>query len=294
MDLLSSSLEAAISPDRPTESAAPSEALPIGVFDSGIGGLTVVSAIRELLPGEDVYYIGDTARVPYGGKSPQTIERYSVEIAGLLLAEGAKMIVVACNTASALAVPRLRKLLRVPVIGVVEPGAAAAVRATRNGHIGVIGTKATVRSKAYERAIRALQPQARVTTHACPMLVPLIEEGWLDDPITDQVIARYLEPLLAGGVDTLVLGCTHYPLLAEAIGRVAGDSVHLVNSARNCADAVKTVLETEGIASPLNQPGRLRVAVTDSPDGFLRIAEEKLNLHVGEVELVAVQGAREE
>ena len=263
---------------------------PIGVFDSGVGGLTVVSALRELLPAEQILYVGDTARVPYGGKSPATVERYSVEIAGLLLAEEAKLIVVACNTASALALPRLRALLRVPVVGVVEPGALAAARATRSGRIGVIGTRATVRSRAYDRAIQAARPGAEVVSAACPMLVPLIEEGWLEDEVTDRVIARYLEPLRARGIDTLVLGCTHYPLLAPAIGRVAGDGVTLVDSARNCAEAVRDLLSREGLAASADEPGRLRVALTDpGSDAFLRLAEEVLGLQVGEVETRAVQ-----
>jgi len=282
------------SPDAPSTSIGSSEAArnPIGVFDSGVGGLTVVAALRELLPGEHILYLGDTARVPYGGKSAATVERYSIEISGLLLAESAKLIVVACNTASALAVPRLRELLRVPVIGVVEPGAAAAVRATRSGRIGVIGTRATVRSRAYDRAIHARLPSARVSTTACPLLVPLIEEGWLEDEVTDRIVARYLAPLRSKQIDTLVLGCTHYPLLSPAIARAAGDGVRLVDSARNCAEAVRDLLATEGLAAPPDQLGRLRVALTDAgSEAFLRLAEEVLGLQVGEVETRAVQGA---
>lgn len=262
---------------------------PIGVFDSGVGGLTVVAALRECLPAEDVFYLGDTARVPYGGKSRLTIERYSVEIGGLLLAEGAKMIVVACNTASALAVPRLTELFRAPVQGVIAPGAKAASSATRSGKIGVIGTRATIRSGAYERAIREFLPDAEVTVAACPLLVPLIEEGMFEDVVTDQVLERYLAPLLAGGIDTLVLGCTHYPLLSEAIGQVAGAGVTLVDSAQNCAMAVRNVLEARGIANGSGQTGHLRVALTDSADGFLRTAEGALGLDIGEVELRTVQ-----
>ncbi|MEO6785972.1 MAG: glutamate racemase, partial [Chthoniobacteraceae bacterium] len=194
---------------KPTPAEAPR---PIGVFDSGIGGLTVVAELRKLLPAESIFYIGDTARVPYGGKSQTTIERYSQELTGLLLAERAKLIVVACNTASALGVPRLKETLRVPVTGVIEPGAQAAVNATRSGKVGVIGTRATIASRAYERAIGEIDASVKVFTEPCPLLVPLIEEGWIEDPVTDSVIARYLEKLLRSGVDTLVLGCTHYPL----------------------------------------------------------------------------------
>lgn len=262
---------------------------PIGVFDSGIGGLTVAAALRELLPSENIFYIGDTARVPYGGKSRKTVERYSIEIGGLLLAEQAKIIVVACNTASALAVPRMQSLFRVPVQGVVAPGAEAAAKATRSGKVGIIGTRATISSGAYDHAIRALNPTIDTSGIACPLLVPLIEEGLFDDPITDQVLARYLDPLLSRGIDTLVLGCTHYPLLRTAIARAAGSSVTLVDSARNCALAVKTLLETMSLNAPADRLGRLDVALTDSTEGFLRLAERELNLQIGDVELRTVQ-----
>ena len=264
---------------------------PIGVFDSGVGGLTVVAAIRRLLPAEDIFYLGDTARVPYGGKSAATIERYSLEISGLLLAEGAKVIVVACNTASALAVPRLQETLRVPVLGVIVPGAAAAAAATRNGRVGIIGTKATVRSGAYERALHRLSPTVETHAQACPLLVPLIEEGLLEDPKTDPFITEYLRPLLAAGVDTLVLGCTHYPLLQSALARLAGPGVQLVDSAHNCALAVRALLDEADLAAPEERVGNLRVALTDSSDSFLRVAERALGLTVGDVELRSVQGA---
>jgi glutamate racemase len=281
-------------PDLPgvaDEATAYPSAGPIGVFDSGIGGLTVVAALQRLLPAERIFYIGDTARVPYGGKSRRTIERYSVEIAGLLLAEQAKLIVVACNTASALAVPRLKQLFTPPVQGVIDPGAAAAVRSTRNGRIGVIGTRATIASHAYEQAIHALAPDAQVFAEPTPVLVPLIEEAWFDDAITDQVLHRYLDPLLAEDVDTLVLGCTHYPLLREAIARVAGDGIALVDSAQNCALAVRNILEAQGLAAPPRQLGSLQVALTDATEGFLRVAEEALELEIGDVKLRAVQAA---
>src|SRR5213076_1579398 len=169
---------------------------PIGVFDSGIGGLTVVKALRDLLPDEKIFYLGDTARVPYGGKSAATVERYSLEITAMLLEENCKAIVVACNTASALALDRLTRATPVPVTGVIQPGAQAALAATRNGHIGVIGTRATIKSGAYERELLALDPGVRISVRACPLLVPLIEEGWLEDDLTDRVIARYLGQLM--------------------------------------------------------------------------------------------------
>lgn len=256
---------------------------PIGVFDSGIGGLTVAAELRRILPHEAIYYIGDTARVPYGGKSQATIERYSAEISEMLLAHGAKMIVVACNTASALAIPRLEKTLPVPVTGVILPGAKAAVATTRNGHVGVIGTRGTVRSGAYEKAIHALNPKVRVTSQACPMLVPAIEEGWLESSITDAIIAEYLGDLTHSGIDTLVLGCTHYPLLKKALGRFLGPDIQLVDSAENCALAVRELLAQRSWSAPESACGSLEVTLTDPPDGFLPIAEEALGLSVGKI-----------
>lgn len=261
---------------------------PIGVFDSGIGGLTVVSALRELLPNESIFYIGDTARVPYGGKSASTVQRYSVEIAAMLLEENAKAIVIACNTASALALTILDETMTVPVTGVILPGAAAAISATRNGHIGVIGTRATIRSGAYERALHSLAPDVRVTARACPLLVPLIEEGWLESEITDRVIMQYIEPLIIDDVDTLVLGCTHYPLLRPAIARLLGDAVTIVDSAENCANAVRQLLLESKLAAPASNRGGLRVALTDPPDAFLEVARSALQLDVGEIELRSV------
>ena len=261
------------------------DARPIGVFDSGIGGLTVVSALRKLLPNESIYYLGDTARVPYGGKSPSTVQRYSLEIATLLLGENAKTLIVACNTASALALPLLRERVPVTVTGVIAPGARAANAATRNGHIGVIGTRATITSGAYERALLGLNPDLRVTARACPLLVPLIEEGWLQSDVTDKVLMQYLQPLLDDGVDTLVLGCTHYPLLRPALSRLLGDAVTLVDSAENCATALRDLLQREGLNAGTRQTGQLQIALTDSPDSFLQIADEALQLEVGEIEL---------
>jgi glutamate racemase len=258
---------------------------PIGVFDSGIGGLTVVSALRSILPNESIFYLGDTARVPYGGKSPTTVERYSLEIATLLLEEDAKTVVVACNTASAIALPRLEEMLPVPVGGVILPGAEAAIAATRNGHIGIIGTRATIKSGAYERALHAVNADVEITVQACPLLVPLIEEGWLNSRITDEIVMQYLEPVLNAGIDTLVLGCTHYPLLRDTFARLLGTEVTLVDSAQNCAKAVKALLEREQLSAPAGNSSHLRVALTDPPDNFLRVAREALQLDVGEIEL---------
>jgi glutamate racemase len=263
---------------------------PIGVFDSGIGGLTVVRALRDLLPTEDIFYLGDTARLPYGGKSKSTIERYSIEISGLLLAEDAKMIVVACNTASSLAVSKLQEILKVPVVGVIAPGARAAVKRTRIGHVGVIGTRSTIQSEAYERAIKALNPTVRVTSRACPLLVPLVEEAWLNEQITREVLHRYLDPVVEAGIDTLVLGCTHYPLLAPLIQEVAGPGIQLVDSAMNCAVAVKQTLREWGLQNPSGGAGRLNVALTDSSNSFLSTAKEALRLEIDSLEARIVQG----
>jgi len=261
------------------------KARPLGVFDSGIGGLTVVSALRTLLPNESIFYLGDTARVPYGGKSASTVQRYSLEIAAMLLAENAKTVVVACNTASALALSQLTETLPVAVTGVILPGARAAIAATRSGHVGVIGTRATIKSGAYERALQSLNAGIRVTARACPLLVPLIEEGWLEHPVTDQIIMQYVAPLLNEGIDTLVLGCTHYPLLRTAMARLLGDSITLVDSAQNCANAVRELLIRENLLAPETNAGGLQVALTDPPDNFLRVAREALQLDVGEVQL---------
>ncbi len=258
---------------------------PIGVFDSGIGGLTVVKALRDLLPNESIFYVGDTARVPYGNKSAETVERYAIELADMLMREDAKIIIVACNTVSSVAIPKLRKHVAVPVIGVIEPGAQAAIATTRNRHVGVIGTRATIRSGAYENALRALNVHARVTSRACPLLVPLIEEGLLDDDVTDQIIARYLAPMITDGIDTLVLGCTHYPLLAPAIARSLDENVKLVDSAQNCAAAVRNLLERQSLRAPNESSGQLRVALTDAADNFLNVARDALQLEIGEVRL---------
>lgn len=227
---------------------------PIGVFDSGIGGLTVVRALRARLPGEDIVYLGDTARVPYGSKSPRTVERYSLACQRFLLDRGVGLVLIACNTASANALDALRAESPVPVIGAVEPGAATAVAASRGGHIGVIGTLATVRSGAYERALTSRAPEAVLTAMACPLFVPLADEGWTDDDVARAVAARYLRTLFERdpSIDTLVLGCTHYPLLRDVIAATARDltgrEVAIVDSASAMAEAAAAAREAqEGI-----------------------------------------------
>ena len=263
---------------------------PVGVFDSGIGGLTVVHALRKALPAEDIFYLGDTARLPYGTKNQATIERYSLEIAGLLLSERAKIIVVACNTATALALPRLQDTLRVPVIGVIAPGARAAVKTTKSGRIGVIGTRATMTSGAYEQTILALRPNAIVISQPCPLLVPLIEEGMLHGAIAEEILHLYLDPLLVERVDTLVLGCTHYPLLAPLISEIVGKGVTLVDSAENCAIAVAQLLKELNLLNRSNELGNLDVALTDESNPFLQTAERELSLTIDRLEKRVVQG----
>src|ERR1700724_908951 len=265
-----------------------SDVRPIGVFDSGLGVLTVVKALRDLLPNESISYLGDTARVPYGPKSPETVQRYAIELADMLVKRDAKALVVACNTVSSVALPALMKNFPVPVIGVIEPGARAALAASRNRRIGVIGTRATIRSGAYEKALRAADPNVKVNSQACPLLVPLIEEGLLHDEVTDRMILRYLEPLLADEIDTLVLGCTHYPLLTGAMARVLKRQIMIVDSAQNCARAVEEMLDRESLrAAPLNA-GKLHVALTDAADSFLNVARDALQLQFGDIEIRAL------
>lgn len=259
---------------------------PIGVFDSGIGGLTVVHEIIRQLPRESIVYFGDTARVPYGPKSPDTVCRYSREISDFLRDEGVKAIVIACNTATAHALPTLQAEFRMPVVGVVEPGARAAVRATREGHIGVIGTAGTVRSGAYERAIRELNPEARVTARACPLLVPLIEEGWIDHPVTRQVAGEYVAPLVDAGVDTLVLGCTHYPLLKPLLCRLLGPDVQLIDSAAETAAEIGRVLRERHLEAPAGGDGPThRFVASDDPLQFLQLGQRFLGDAIESVEV---------
>ncbi len=261
---------------------------PIGVFDSGIGGLTVVRELRRQLPAEDIVYFGDTARVPYGPKSPETVQRYSREIGAFLLTRGVKAVVVACNTATAHALPMLEAELPVPVIGVVGPGARAAVRSAGSGGIGVIGTAGTVRSGAYERAIAAIAPQANVTARACPLLVPFVEEGWTDHPATRLVTEEYLAPFRTDGVTTLVLGCTHYPLLKPVIAEVVGPDIRLIDSAEEAAADTGTVLRSRGLAAPSDRAGTTHYVVSDAADQFARTARHFLGAPLHDVETLTL------
>ena len=263
-------------------------AAPIGVFDSGIGGLTVVRELARQLPHESIVYFGDTARVPYGPKSPDTVRRYSREIVTYLQEQGVKAVVVACNTATAHALPELRAEFPLPVVGVVEPGASAAVQASRRGEIGVIGTAGTVRSGAYERAIRALDPALHVTARACPLFVPLVEEGWLDTEPTRLIAREYLAPLAAAHVDTLVLGCTHYPLLKPLLAEVLGPDVRLIDSAEKTAEETGRELRARGLdAEPGSRP-RYRFIASDAPEQFLRLGQQFLGAAIERVETVTL------
>ena len=260
---------------------------PIGVFDSGIGGLTVAHEIIRQLPRESLIYFGDTARVPYGPKSPDTVRRYSREIAAFLRAEDVKAIVVACNTATAHALETLQEELPVPVVGVVQPGARAAVRATGGGggNIGVIGTAGTVRSGAYERAIRDLDPEARVTVRACPLFVPIVEEGWIDHPATQLIARDYLAPFVAERVTALVLGCTHYPLLKGMLCRELGQQVALIDSAAETAAEIGRVLCAENLQAPEDATPTHRFVASDDPLQFLQLGQRFLGDAIEGVEV---------
>jgi len=262
-----------------------SSSRPVGVFDSGIGGLTVAHEILRQLPHESLIYFGDTARVPYGPKSPDTVCRYSREIARFLQEQDVKAMVIACNTATAHALPTLRDELPIPIIGVVEPGARAAVRAAGGGHIGVIGTTGTVRSGAYERAIRELDPDARITAKSCPLFVPLVEEGWMDHNVTRQVAREYLDPLLKAGVNTLVLGCTHYPLLKPMLCRELGQGVRLIDSAAETAAELGRVLRAHDLEAPVDAEPTHRFIASDDPLQFLQLGQRFLGDAIEGVEI---------
>ncbi len=256
----------------------------IGIFDSGVGGLTVLKEVARLLPQEELFYVGDTARVPYGTKSPETVRRYAVESAGFLAQQGVKMLVVACNTASAVAVNELASQFQIPVIGVIEPGSRRAATLTTNRRVGVIGTEGTIKSGAYARAIKSDDPAIEVVSAACPLFVPLAEEGWHEHRVAEIAAGEYLAPLLDAGVDTLVLGCTHYPMLKKTLRTILGDGIQLVDSAEETAKVVVDTLPSVGA----NQAGKgsVRFFVTDVPDRFSRVGSAFLGRNLEFVEQV--------
>lgn len=281
-------------PVTPPSSVSP--ALPIGLFDSGIGGLTVLRAINRRLPHEDLLYLGDTARLPYGTKSRDTIIRYTLKAAQKLVDEGIKMLVIACNTATSAALATLRDhFFPLPVLGVVEPGAQAAVAATRNDCIAVIATEATITDGAYQQAITRLRPEATVLGRACTLFVPMAEEGWTEGPLAEGAAHRYLDDIFTPAVtaprpDTLVLGCTHFPLFKNVLQRVIGPQVRIVDSAETTALAVEAELHRLNMLRPEEAKGRPapRFMTTDNQQRFVRTASLFLGrpLHHGEVELV--------
>jgi glutamate racemase len=244
----------------------------IGVFDSGVGGLTVLHELVKALPHEEEIYFGDTGRTPYGTKSPETITRFSLENVEFLVARGIKLLVVACNSASAVALDAIRARFPIPVVGVIEPGARAAVARTRTGRVGVIGTEATIASGAYSTALRALRPSVEIYVRACPLFVPLTEEGWTEGPIARQVAETYLSSLARSGIDTLILGCTHYPLLKPLIAEVMGTEVTIVDSAEETAREVVSVLDSRNLARPGGAGGASFFA-TDVPERFVRMGQ---------------------
>ena len=262
-------------------------ASPIGIFDSGIGGLTVVRAVYERLPRESTVYFGDTARVPYGPKSPETVTRYSLEILDWLLKQKVKAVVVACNTSTAHALETLQRQSPVPVIGVIEPGARAAAAAAVSGPIGVIGTAGTIASNAYARAIQRVRADVRVEQKACPLFVPLVEEGWFDHPAAELIAREYLEPLRQAGVDTLVLGCTHYPLLRPLLQRVMGPAVRLIDSGEETAAAVEQALAEASLTAPATgTTATHRFAVSDDEVRFRQVGARFIGERMGRAEVV--------
>jgi glutamate racemase len=263
-----------------------SKELPIGIFDSGVGGLTVMKEVMSHLPDEDILYLGDTARVPYGVRSPETVLRYSMEVAQFLVERGIKILVIACNTSSAVSVFELREKFSVPVIGVVEPGARAAVKATSTKKIAVTGTETTINSSSYERAIKSIDSSIEVTGVACPLFVPLIEEGWLEGKVVTLVAEKYLSSVKSDGADTLVLGCTHYPMIKKVIG----DTVHvvLIDSAVETSKEVGKVLEKGNLLRSGNGKPVREFFVTDDPRKFSQVGEKFLGCEISNISKITL------
>ncbi|EET60079.1 glutamate racemase [Marvinbryantia formatexigens DSM 14469] len=265
---------------------------PVGIFDSGVGGLTVTREVMRNIPEERIVYFGDTARVPYGSKSKETILRYSRQIVRFLLTQDVKAIVVACNTASAFALEEIRHELPVPIIGVVRPGAKVACAATKNNRIGVIGTKGTIASGLYTELIRQIKPDAEVIGKACPLFVPLVEEGMMKDTVTEEVARRYLAGLQEQDIDTLILGCTHYPLLRSMIGKIMGEGVTLVNPAYETACSLRTLLIQEGLQNtePLAEgENPHRFYVSDAPESLIGFANSILPVNIENVQKINIE-----
>jgi glutamate racemase len=261
----------------------------IGIFDSGVGGLTVLKEIFKVLPQEDTIYLGDTARVPYGTKSPQTVTRYANEITTFLVKRDIKILVAACNTASAVCLDSLKKRFDIPIVGVIEPGARRAASVTVTGKVGVIGTEGTIKSSAYTKAIKRINPGIEVLTLACPLFVPLAEEGWVDNEVARLTAQTYLFGLKNAGVDTLVLGCTHYPILKGIIAEVMGKDVTLVDSAEETAYTVAEILGSSNLLRPSSEKGNRHYFVTDVPAGFIRVGNRFLGGKLGDVHQISLE-----
>jgi len=259
------------------------QAKPIGVFDSGVGGLSVVRALMHRLPHENIVYFGDTARVPYGSKSPQVVREYAADDTKFLISKNVKMIVVACNTVSSVALDVVQKHSSVPVIGVILPGALAAVLATKKKRVGVIGTVGTISSNAYTNAIRQFDSTVTVIGKSCPLFVPLAEEGWIDHKATEMIAREYLFPLKLEKIDTLVLGCTHYPILRDVIGAVFGDGITLIDSGEATASDVERMLDEYNLRNTSKQKANLQFFVSDIPYKFTEIGERFLGQKLGRV-----------
>ena len=265
---------------------------PIGVFDSGVGGLTVAREIMRQIPDERIVYFGDTARVPYGSKSPNTIIRYSRQIIRFLRTKNVKAIVVACNTASAFALETIKPELDIPIIGVVKPGAKVAAQTTQNGKIGVIGTEGTIRSEIYTKTIHRENKDAQVMGRACPLFVPLVEEGWIKDPVTVAVAERYLQPFKESDIDTLILGCTHYPLLRSTVREIMGEGVNLVNPAYETAVELRRLLSEQGIANDgkiQNREEKYQFYVSDAAEKFMQFANSILPYDIEQTQLIPIE-----
>ena len=265
---------------------------PVGVFDSGVGGLTVVSQLFRILPQEDIIYFGDTAHLPYGSKSKEAVTRYSLEIANFLRTQKVKIIVVACNTASSFALSSLKEKVEIPVIGVIEPGAQAAIDTTRNFKIGIIGTEGTIKSRAFEVTLKKIDKNVKVFSRACPLFVPLVEEGWLDEPETPQIAKKYLSPLKDEGIDTLILGCTHYPLLKELLSRIMGQEISLIDTAEATAKAAERKLREKNLLRKGSRKAVYKFFVSDDPEKFLQLGRRFLGKNMekaGRVNLEKVE-----
>jgi glutamate racemase len=255
----------------------PMDPRPLGIFDSGVGGLTVVRAVRELLPAESIVYLGDTARVPYGSKSPDTIRRFAEEDVRFLLSHDVKAIVVACNTASAHALPALRRLDGLPILGVIEPGVESALSDPGAERVGIIATRATIRSHAYQHALAQRRPGLIILEQPAPLLVPIVEEDWIDHPATELILHGYLDPLIERGMDTLLLACTHYPLLIPRLEQMLGSELRLVDSATTCAVHLQEKLAALDLLAPAGADGRLDIRLTDLSEQFESLAARFLD-----------------